>query len=296
MIELAGWTVLALLIPLLVVQFRNTDALRRLDRSDRAGTVETQEIHVHVDRAANPAALELCLRSLLDQQLQPTRISVETGGDPELQEILNRFAAINPAVQRLSDPWPAHGLTVRIPFPMVFTPDALTRAIHRMDEEDLDSLAVLPRIRAGSALDPVLAPLPRFSFLTFGSVGRAHTLTWTVVLERDPEDGAERRAGEADGSTVVETVSFEEFPTLSRLHLPWNGSGAATVSLVGAVTLFTLPPVMAILSGSFPWLIATIVGLWLRLRTDVRGGHSPALAFTNPLALPLALLLSLRGK
>jgi hypothetical protein len=58
--------------------------------------------------------------------------------------------------------------------------------------------------------------------------------------------------------------------------------------------LFAAPPFIALLTKSFPWVIAAIVSYWMRFRVAARTGEPVPGAFLHPFAAAATALMLLR--
>lgn len=206
-------------------------------------------------------------------------------------------------------------------------PHMLGAAMARARELELDLLSLIPRELTGSTGEALALPMLRFSLFTlfpafllastsspqisaangqfllfrrtaYDAIGGHESVRGSIVddLALGRRIREERlRLGLADGvgsvdcrmyrgaSGVIEGFSKNLFAALGH-SLPVAASSSAFL-----LALFVLPPVMLIATRHFPWLLATLLGLWLRLRTDVRGGHAPGWALLHPVSILLGI-------
>ncbi len=200
-------------------------------------------------------------------------------------------------------------------------------------EEDVDLLSLMPRQILGSLPEALTVPLLHFFYLTFfprfmlektedprfhaangqlllfdrsawEQIGGHASIASSVVDDLDlakriREEGL--RLDVVDGRYIVScrmyrswTEVFEGFT--KNLHAALGRSTLRALFVAAMlIGLFVVPPVVAIATASFPWILATIIGLFLRLRTSVRSGEPLPLALLHPASILIAAILLLRS-
>ncbi|MFN2442171.1 MAG: glycosyl transferase, partial [Thermoanaerobaculia bacterium] len=81
-----------------------------------------------------------------------------------------------------------------------------------------------------------------------------------------------------------------------NLHAAVGGRATASAALaLMLLALFTVPPLVAIFTREPSWIIATMLGIALRLRLSGRRDDSVASALAHPIAIALAVGVLLRS-
>lgn len=352
MLELIGWCVATALLSLLIVQLKNGEAFRRLEQPDSSARGDLPSLSILVPARDEEGHIEESLRTLLAQEgiVADEILVLDDGSTDGAAGIVRHFAALHSSVRLITGgPLPpgwtrknrachqlaseaAGELMLFIDADTVCEPHAIVSSVHRMQYEDLDLLAVVPRRLAGSVTEHLLSPLPRFALITFSLLfmlegSRRPRLTAAngefLLFRRDSYQrigGHEAIRGSmrelrdlarmfrksglrvelADGTGAVALAprtTADARDSLSRIFFASAGHSPGRVIWLGAALLFlfTIPPGVALLTRSFPWVLATLLGLWLRLRSDVRGGHSPPWALAHPLSVAFAVGLLLQA-
>jgi hypothetical protein len=198
----------------------------------------------------------------------------------------------------------------------VLEPDAVATSVAHLIREDLDRITLVPRPVLQSAEEMLLVPLSYFLLFTPLPGFRSSSST-PDPDHREPFVLIHRRAWERDHTAAAssgddahspadaplrEEVLSGRFVARRRVRSdPANdlfGAGVASVPRPAAlavvlVSLFTVPPLAMLLTGAFSWMVATILGLFLRLRVAIRTGEPIILTLLHPIAaLAAALLLA----
>lgn len=163
-----------------------------------------------------------------------------------------------------------------------------------------DARIILPRESGTTFIAMITAPLRKFyaSMLPHGRWRVGATVPEHVVVATTKEwlrDGAdERRVRLADLPGV--TLAASDVETLTRRMVETFGLNTALALTTASVILFVMP-VILLLTMQFPFVVATLLGIWLRLRSDVRsGGTRIEYALFNALAIAASAVLLARSK
>jgi hypothetical protein len=318
-IDSIGWLAVGLLAVVLLVQFEKT----RFFLTPRGGGLSSfPSITIIARRCDTPEPVE-SLRSLALQEY-PGEIEILLPRDRWDEESdLSRILLAHPRARVVAGTEGdlASGSTAElllfVSSDTVLEPDAVATVVAHLIREDLDTVTLIPRPVLESAAEMLLVPLAYF--LLFTPLPGSRSFPYrslcdgveAFVLSRR-EVWEKRAAGEVSdidaGSRADEGMSRDELLS-GRFHarrrvLPSAGGGtseaksssaphAALLALLLA-TLFTVPPLAALLTGAFAWIVATILGLFLRLRIAIRTGEPLILTLLHPLAALAGALLLLR--
>lgn len=206
-------------------------------------------------------------------------------------------------------------------------------AVQHAGENDLDLLSLMPRQRMESFWERSLLPLMYFFYLTFfprfmlehsndpriaagngqfmlfsrgayQAIGGHESVRGNVVddlaLARRIREG--RLTLEiADGWDLVECRMYGSVREIiagftKNLFAAVGGTGPRAVLIgLGLVALFTAPPLVAVATGHFAWIVAALMGIWLRFRTTARTGEPFGYALLHPLAVAVAVSVLFRS-
>lgn len=210
----------------------------------------------------------------------------------------------------------------------VHAPQSVRAAAARMLDEKLDLLSLMPRQRCGTFLERLTIPLLDFFYLTFfpafllrisddprfaaangqfllftraayESIGGHASIRSSVVddlaLARRVRE-ARLRLAVADGHELVECRMYrsgaEVIAGFSK-NL-YAALGESTPRAIGVALmllgLFVVPPIVAMVTRSWPWIAATLAGLILRLRAT-----RDLFALLHPLSILIAVAVLLRS-
>jgi hypothetical protein len=314
-----GWLACAVLVVLLLVQIEKT----RFFLTPRGGGVSSfPSVTIIVRRCDGPDAAE-SVRSLALQEY-PGEIEILLPRDrwddePDLSRIL--LAHPRARVVAGTEDSLAAGSTAEfllfLSSDTILEPDAVATSVAHLARADLDTITLVPKPVLESAGEMLLVPLAHF--LRFTPLPGVRSLPYGmqrhgteafVLVRRDvwDERAAARVSGmdagsgaPGDGSSRDELLSGR-FLARQRVlpdrggFLATGGSSAARAALPALllVSLFMLPPLAALLTGAFPWIVATILGLFLRLRVAIRTGEPLILTLLHPIAAVAAAVLLLR--
>lgn len=208
-------------------------------------------------------------------------------------------------------------------------PHSLTTAVDEAYERDADLLSLMPRQETVTFGEQLLLPLLNFFLLTFfpsfmlerSRDPKFHAANGQFLLfRRDAYDaigGHEaikesivddlslaRRVREkrlrlavADGSSIVRCRMYrslgEVITGFSKNLYAATGANALRAALIALLLamLFLVPPVLLVVTRAFPFVVATILGIWLRLRVDVRTATRFEAALLHPIAIAVAIAL-----
>jgi chlorobactene glucosyltransferase len=197
----------------------------------------------------------------------------------------------------------------------------------------IDLLSLMPRQRTGTALEHLVVPLLNFYVVTlfpqfmlertgderfhaangqfllfhrkaYDAIGGHAKVRSTVVddlsLAREIRR-ARLRLAVLDGSRLVECRMYrsgrevvEGFTKNSYAALRSNRAVFAVTTLF-LLTVFVVPPIALIVTRSFEAMIATLLGLWLRLRVSVRMLERVEFALLHPVSILLSTALLMRS-
>lgn len=316
-----GWLLCAVLVVLLLVQIEKT----RFFLTSRGGGVPSfPSVTIIVRRCDGPDAAE-SVRSLALQEY-PGEIEILLPRDrwddePDLSRILLAHPRAR-VVAGTEDSLAAGSNAEILLFTSsntVFEPDAVATSVAHLVREDMDMITLVPKPVLESAGEMLLVPLsyfllftplPGFRHFPYGT--QRHGMDAFVLVRREMwEKGATSHVSGTDGGSSApgDATSRDEllsgrFLARQRVLLLEDRGGLlaaggcstarAAVPALLLVSLFTLPPLAALLTGAFPWIVATILGLFLRLRVAIRTGEPLVLTLLHPIAASAAALLLLR--
>jgi hypothetical protein len=314
--SLIGWAVFAVLVLLLTIQARN---LREFVRPAEDVPRQLPPVSILFPRTEPAAAFRASVASLLAQEypgdLQVMALEPEDERDHaalrRLSITSDRLLIISPDPsigphEQLAEAATGEFLYTVI-VPAIHEPRAVAAAVAHALENDLELLAIVPRQRMETFAHRMLLPLPFFIEATCS--------LWTATSTRVPPgqgelllvrryrgdagsgqseaEGAplaqqgERRVEVADGWTLAESAGCTtgDVSECLRFRLaPAARQGWSMAVGASLLFLFTLPPIAAALTRDFPWIVATVLGIWLRLRTTARTGEPFPFALLHPLS------------
>ncbi|MGA7616651.1 MAG: hypothetical protein WBX15_15870 [Thermoanaerobaculia bacterium] len=322
-LAIAGWSVVFVLLLLLV---RQAKAIRSTIALASPGDT-LPSVSVILEATGSPSAMQAALRSLAAQKY-PGEMQIALAAREEEAGELHTLRIAIPSVQ-IVDPAAALAslstdYVVLLDDRVLLDERAIAAIVTTSTRENLDVASVLPRATFHSTTGLLLIPLLRFvGTLTGGTATRLRAgtveparLSGGVLVARAEfaplvngpralgqplEGGSEPGLGTIEGSPVVrESASSADLARFqSRLAALTGGRTIAVFLSLILAALFASPPVVAVIARDFPWIVATLIALWLRLRVAIRSGEPPEYALLFPLSFllaPIALLIPATSK
>lgn len=182
---IAGWTVLAILMVLLMVQMRNSrDFVRPVNRNSITGP---PPVSILIPPGDENQALRRCVTSLIAQDY-PNLIEIlvlDHASNSNTAAIVKPLTIVSDKVRLLEaaplpdgwteSNWASHQLAVAACGEyLLFTDamschekDSVSRAVGQAVEEEADLFSLVPRIEMTTTLQRLVAPLANFFYLTF---------------------------------------------------------------------------------------------------------------------------------
>jgi hypothetical protein len=285
---LAGWGVAAALLAILMIQVKRRPFLPAPTESPAPDLV------VVADAAGDdPAVVARAVRELGGG----IELILATPEPPEWSAhafFLNPDHSVRVATAEGVDTLVREARERRLPVVVLSSAGRLERNYVRAiaglaAESDTDVVAIIPRPREGTLvsraagfaalaakpLAPPLAPFVR-SGVDFLFPDGSHACA-------SSSNAAEQLwRSEARRKLVIGPAAVGPPPDVPAIA---HSRAEALAIAAWLVVLFVLPLPMLLLTREFSWLIATIVGLWLRLRFEARSMGDVSGALLNPLAI-----------
>jgi hypothetical protein len=286
---LAGWGVAAALLAILMIQVKRRPFLPAPTESGVPDLVVVADAAAH-----DPAAVARAVRELGGG----IELILSTPEPPEWSAhafFLNPDHSVRVATVEGVDTIVRDARERRLPVVVLSSVERLDRnylrAIARLAaESELDVVAIVPAAREGTlvsrasgfaalAAKPLAPPLAPFlrSGVEFLFPDGSHACA--------SSSGAAQQIWRRDRTRrqlVMAPAAAGAAPDVPAIA---HSRAEALAIAAWLVVLFVLPLPMLLVTREFSWLIATIVGLWLRLRFEARTMGDVAGALLNPLTI-----------
>lgn len=215
----------------------------------------------------------------------------------------------------------------------IHTPDAAARSVSEAIARKAGLYSLMPRQITESIAERITIPLLNFFFLTFfpsfmlersrdpkfaaangqfmlfnrDSYERigGHAAVKSTVVDDLSLARQIRLAGDrlvvGDGNDLVSCRMYQEGTEIIRgfsknLYAAVGASAPRAAGIAATLLLlFVAPPVLLIVNGSFSALLATLLGLWMRVRSAVRSGEEIFYSLLHPISILIAVGLLLRS-
>lgn len=215
----------------------------------------------------------------------------------------------------------------------VHDPDAAESSVSTAVARGIDLLSLMPRQQTGTHAEHLTVPLLNFYFVTFfpqfmlerTAHAKFHAANGQFLLFRRSayEDigGHERvrttvvddlalareirrnglKLAVLDGSRLVTCRMYRSSREVidgftKNAFAAFDSSGVAAIGTAALLlSLFILPPVAFLATRSFESGIATLLGIWLRLRVSARMLERIGYAFAHPLSILFSVILLMRS-
>jgi hypothetical protein len=272
-LTISGWVVLAVLGMVLVRQMRITRTFSRPE-GQVPPSLPAARVMIAADSDLN--SLRRCLTSLAAQRY-PGALEVTVLPAHSSPDDLQVLTLISDRI-RIGDHETANdAVTVHLSPTTELVPEAIGALVHHALEERAAAATLLPRPVMKGVADAMLVPLAHFFTLTFFPRAKASCLLQTA------EEG---ETVLIDGANLI---TEHRPPRRPFDALPLRGAARVAFG-AGMLLLFSVTPLVALATGEFPWIVAAVTGLWLRLRTTVRTGEPLGYALLHPVAVAAAVL------
>jgi hypothetical protein len=263
----------------LVRQMRITRTFSRPD-SHRPASLPPTSVVVAGD--SDLTSLRRCLTSLAAQRY-PGALQVIVLATPSSREELQVLTLISDRI-RIADHEPgSDGVTIHLSPSAELQPAAIEAFVHHALEERAAGATVLPRLEMSGFADAMLVPLAHFFTLTFFPHAGSECVLRT---------GEEGEAVLIDGADLI----TEHRPARRPFAALALRGGARAAFGASMLVLFSATPLVALATGEFPWIVAAVIGVWLRLRTTVRTREPLGYALLHPVSVAAAVLAGPRRR
>jgi len=297
--DAVGWALLAALTALFVVQSRVLRAFSRPRHQARHGWPSISVLITSSGTPSHSGTREIV--SALSDSRYAGELAIWLEADaPEHMELAKQLTIAAPRIRiETIAATAAEGafatflksapgeLVLILPSTIRLEADAIERLVSEaLDDPTLAALVLLPRLEL-RLTEILVEPLLPWMHLTVSP----------LLASRRTEDHFNpslRRLGSSN--SVVRYVDGYDSATRSALGRESLGKalreavGSSRPRRLAAVTLlvvlFVVPPLVALVTQSFPWIVGAVVSYWMRLRVAARTGEP----FPGVLLHPLAVL------
>jgi len=215
----------------------------------------------------------------------------------------------------------------------IHAPDAAARSVAEAIARNAGLLSLMPRQITLTIAERLTIPLLNFFYLTFfpgfmlerssdpkfaaangqfmlfrreayDRIGGHESVRSTVIddlsLAKEIRRASQRLVI-GDGNELVSCRMYHDRNEIVRgfsknLYAAVGASAPRAIGISGMLLLlFVGPPILLVTTTSFPALIATLLGIWLRVRTALRTGEEMFYSLLHPISILIAVAMLLRS-